>query len=199
MLMCRVRTEVQLAAPAKKLSVKRSQRKKQAAAANAAADADADTGAGTARDQGAATPAAAAASADARPLFLSLGLSPFCQMDNSRFNFDPAVQKGFEKLFELGDAFYPFKALAAAKAKYGAGLHNSKFEDPAVQYNQAYFCHRRGGKGGRKQPLLSLVMSAVLSQLQHLRLQQGRHVLHHSHQMLNEFTFLAHIPLFLCH
>lgn len=38
--------------------------------------------------------------------------------------------------------FYPFKPLAAAKARYGAGLHNFKYEDPNVQYCNAFLCHR---------------------------------------------------------
>jgi hypothetical protein len=137
-----VRAETQLAAPAKKLSMKRSLRKKQAAAAAAAAAAGAPGDASQAPDQDAAPPAAAAAAA--RPLFLSLGLSPFCQMDNTGFRFSPAVHKGFARFYEHGEGFYPFKSLAAAKAKYGAGLHDGRFEDPAVQYIQAYFCQRRG-------------------------------------------------------
>jgi hypothetical protein len=65
-------------------------------------------------------------------------------MDNTGFRFSPAVHKGFARFYEHGEGFYPFKSLAAAKAKYGAGLHDGRFEDPAVQYIQAYFCQRRG-------------------------------------------------------
>lgn len=79
-------------------------------------------------------------------IFLSLGMSPFWQMDNSGFNSCDLTHKAFEGIFKHGEAFYPFKSLAAAKAKYGAGLHNSRAEDPGVIYSQAYFCHRRPGK-----------------------------------------------------
>lgn len=148
--------------------MRRSQRKKLEAAAAAAAATTASTAAGTdsrsstggrdtaTTDQRAAASAAAAVTAPgsqafaaagaepARPQFLSLGLSPFYQMDSSSFRSCPATHKALERTFEQGEGFYPFKTLAAAKAKYGAGLHNGKYEDAAVEYRQAYLCHRRG-------------------------------------------------------
>jgi hypothetical protein len=39
----------------------------------------------------------------------------------------------------------PFKSLAAAKAKYGAGLHNGQYEDPNVKYVATYMAHNRRG------------------------------------------------------
>lgn len=151
---CRIRAEAQLAAPAKKISVKRSLLRKQAAAAAAAAGSD--TAAGATADQrpdaypGAAASTGSGPAAAARPRFLSLGLSPFSQMDNSGFNSCDLTTKAFEGIFKHGDAFYPFKSLAAAKAKYGAGVRSGRAEDPGVQYSQAYFCHRRPGKGARE-------------------------------------------------
>lgn len=54
----------------------------------------------------------------------------------------------------------PFRTLAAAKAKYGAGLHNGKYEDPAVEYIQAYVCHRRG-KAARESLRVVVVLPGV--------------------------------------
>lgn len=152
---CRARAEASLAAPARKLSIRRSQRKKQAAAAAAAAAAGsnsttstttaADT---TTKDQCQAPTAAAgvgsAQVAAPRPQFLSLGLSPFFQMDSSGFRSCPTTHKALQRAFDQGEGFYPFKTLAAAKAKYGAGLHDGKYEDTAVEYRHTYLCHRRG-------------------------------------------------------
>lgn len=142
---CRVRAEAQLSAPAKKLSMRKSQRKKlEAAAAAAAAGADgaADATPASAADQQQQEEAAAA---PAGPKFLSLGLSPFYQMNNSLFKHCKMTHLLLLLCYEDGAGFYPFKTLAAAKAKYGAGLHNFKYEDPNVEYRNAFLCHNRKG------------------------------------------------------
>lgn len=86
-------------------------------------------------------------------------------MDNSGFNSCDLTTKAFESIFKHGEAFYPFKSLAAAKAKYGAGVHNSsRAEDPGVQYSQAYFCHRRPGKAAREFDLGGITVVCVIMQ-----------------------------------
>lgn len=131
--------------------MRRSLRRKQEAAASAdAANTTADTTAQS--DQKASTSAGPAAAGSAvaapGPKFLSLGLSPFYQMDNSGFNFCKTTDKLLKMCYEKGEGFYPCKTLAAAKAKYGAGLHDGKYEDAAVEYRQAYLCHSRGKAAG---------------------------------------------------
>lgn len=89
---CRVRAEAQLSAPKKQLSMRRSQRKKlEAAAAAALAPAGDATAADTAPQLDQAKPKnhkqqqqqrEQSAAAVAGPNFLSLGLSPFYQMNN---------------------------------------------------------------------------------------------------------------------
>jgi len=148
---CRVRGEAQLAAPAKKLSMRKSQRKKLEAAAAAAAAANRDPAAAAASR----TPDAISVStadqqsptqgSSSGPKFLSLGLSPFYQMNNSHFKHCQVTHLLLLLCYTDGAGFYPFKTLAAAKAKYGAGLHNFKYEDPSVEYRNAFLCHNRKG------------------------------------------------------
>jgi hypothetical protein len=170
-----VRGESKLGAPAKKLSMRKSQRKKleaamAAAEAAVAADTAADAAAAAAskgsdaalvkdqsdtktnqqqqqqqqKEEAAQAPAAAAAAASG-PTFLSLGLSPFYQMNNKpvpKWKTCTITHLLLLLCYEDGAGFYPFKTLAAAKAKYGAGLHNYKYEDPNVEYRNAFLCHR---------------------------------------------------------
>jgi len=131
--------------------MRRSLRRKQEAAASAdAANATADSTAPSDQNASSSAGAAAAGSAAAPsgPKFLSLGLSPFYQMDNSGVNYCQTTDKLLKMCFEKGEGFYPWRTLAAAKAKYGAGLHDGKYEDAAVEYRQAYLCHRRGKAAG---------------------------------------------------
>ncbi|WIA18896.1 hypothetical protein OEZ85_003568 [Tetradesmus obliquus] len=145
--MDRVREESQLEAPQKKQSVRRSLRRKleqQAAAAAAAGQAPTDSS-----EPAAPTAASSSSSSSSGGVrFLSLGLSPLHQMDDSRFEHSSKIRNIFEAAFERGAAFYPFESLAAAKAKYGAGLHDGRFEDPAVTYQQFYMAHSCRGAAG---------------------------------------------------
>ncbi|WIA39195.1 hypothetical protein OEZ86_005320 [Tetradesmus obliquus] len=144
--MDRVREESQLAAPEKKQSMRRSLRRKleqQAAAAAAAAGL-----APTDSTEPAAPTAPSSSSSSSGVRFLSLGLSPLHQMDDSRFEHSSKIRSIFEAAFERGAAFYPFESLAAAKAKYGAGLHDGRFEDPSVTYQQTYMAHSCRGAAG---------------------------------------------------
>jgi hypothetical protein len=131
----RVRQESQLAAPQKKQSMRRSLRRKleqQAAAAAAAAAASStaeqpaskDPFASAAADPNAPNSSSSSSCGGVR--FLSLGLSPLHQLDDTRFKHSSKVRSLFEASFKHGAAFYPFQPLAAAKAKYGAGLHDGR-------------------------------------------------------------------------
>jgi hypothetical protein len=151
---CRVRSEAQLAAPAKKLSMRKSQRKKlEAAAAAAAAAADstpADLDVAPVKDQlpkkqQQQEPQEQPTAAAAGPKFLSLGMSPFYQMNNKPvpgWKTCTVTHLLLLLSYEDGAGFYPFKTLAAAKAKYGAGLRDGKYEDPNVEYQNCFLCHR---------------------------------------------------------
>lgn len=149
MLCCavfRVRSEAQLSAPKKNTSMRKSQRKKlEAAAAAAAAAAGGSTTSDTAPILDQQQSQLLAPAAAAGPKFLSLGLSPFYQMNNKptkEWKSCPITYLLLLLCYEDGAGFYPFKTLAAAKAKYGAGLHSYKYEDPNVEYRNAFLCHR---------------------------------------------------------
>jgi hypothetical protein len=73
--------------------------------------------------------------------FVSLGLSPFNQLKDGEMKHSKAVARLLTITFERGNTFYPFKTIAASKAKYGAGLHDGVYEDPNVNYRMTYFCH----------------------------------------------------------
>jgi hypothetical protein len=47
-------------------------------------------------------------------------------MDDSCFKHSSKVRSLFEASFKHGAAYYPFQPLAAAKAKYGAGLRDGR-------------------------------------------------------------------------
>lgn len=128
-----MRVESNLAAPTKKVSIKRSQRKKMqlqeaAQPLSPAAAAGAQQAAGEA---GTGSPTSSSVR------FLSLGLSPYHNMDDSLFPHSAAARKVFEFAFNHGSKVYPFPfdSLAAGKAKYGAGGCSS------VTYKQVYLAH----------------------------------------------------------
>jgi hypothetical protein len=123
----RVRKESKLAAPAKKQSMRRSVRRKLEQQAAAAAAAAATSGVTPNTNAAAASAAANSSSCSSGVRFLSLGLSPLHQMDDSRFQHSSKVRSLFEASFKHGAAYYPFQPLAAAKAKYGAGLHDGRW------------------------------------------------------------------------
>jgi hypothetical protein len=122
----RVRKESQLAAPAKKQSVRRSVRRKLEQQAAAAAGSGLTSHATPAAAAAAGTANSSSSSSSTGVRFLSLGLSPLHQMDDSRFQHSSKVRSLFEASFKHGAAYYPFQPLAAAKAKYGAGLHGGR-------------------------------------------------------------------------
>lgn len=135
--LCRARAEMQLSAPEKKVSMRKSRRKK-LEAAGAGATATAAEPAAIQQQQRCST----------GPTFVSLGMSPFYQMNNNpRPGWKWCKMTYYLLLlsYEDGAEFYPFKTLAAAKAKYGAGLHNYKYDDPNVEWRNCFLCHNRKG------------------------------------------------------
>lgn len=129
LIICRLRSEAKLSEPPKRLSVKKSQRKKQQ---KQQVDAAADTS--PVSDTLPAAPAAAVGSdlissggSSTGLRFLSLGLSPFHQRDDSEFKHSKTIAFCLWFMYKHGTGFYPFKSLAAAKAKYGAGLHEGRY------------------------------------------------------------------------
>lgn len=102
----RLRLENKMAAPAKKVSMKKSQRDKLAAAAAAAAS-QAPSMAAAAADKAAAKLVPVAPKCGVR--FVSLGLSPMHQVDDSHFTHSKELHNTFNRMFKTGAAFYPFK------------------------------------------------------------------------------------------
>ncbi|WIA39196.1 hypothetical protein OEZ86_005321 [Tetradesmus obliquus] len=141
--MDRVREEGRLAAPAKKLSVKKSllkkqQQQQQQQVPDTAAAGAAEQG-GKATNSSSTTTTTSSSSSGIR--FISLGLSPLYQMDDDTFTCSNRIRLLFEFSFKQGSGYYPFAPLAAAKAKYGAGLHDGRYSDPAATYQQVYLAH----------------------------------------------------------
>jgi hypothetical protein len=148
--------------PVKRQSIRRSLRCRLEMAAAAAAADTADTAASTADTSKAPTlseggtaslaldtsgpPDAAVVTAGGNcPRFLSLGLSPFFHMDDSAFKHGSKVSCTLRFAFNHAGAFYPFQALAAAKAKYGGGSPRAgRYMDSAVTYEQVgVMCHSK--------------------------------------------------------
>ena len=73
--------------------------------------------------------------------FVSLGLSPFHQLKDGEMKHSKAFARLLNITYERGNTFYPYKAIALSKAKYGAGLHDGIYEDPNVTYRMTYLCH----------------------------------------------------------
>jgi hypothetical protein len=111
-----VREEGRLSAPTKKISIKKSLLKKQQQQQQQQASGNTTASAPT------ATPSSSSSSVR----FISLGLSPLYQMNDDTFTCSNRIRLVFEFSFKQGSGFYPFQPLAAAKAKYGAGLHNGR-------------------------------------------------------------------------
>lgn len=63
-------------------------------------------------------------------------------IDGDPFSHSRFIRRLFEFSFQQGSGYYPFDTLAAAKAKYGAGLHDGVYDDPNVTYKQVYLAHR---------------------------------------------------------
>jgi hypothetical protein len=111
-----VREEGRLSAPTKKISVKQSLLKKQQQQQQQASD----------NATSASSPAKPSSSSSSCVRFISLGLSPLYQMNDDTFTCSNRIRLVFELSFKQGSGYYPFQPLAAAKAKYGAGLHDGR-------------------------------------------------------------------------
>ncbi len=73
---------------------------------------------------------------------LSLGLSPFCEVDDSRYRHSSLMKYVFRLLYERGGGLYPFKGLSFFKERYGGGLHEGRLRDGSVIRRKIYFAHR---------------------------------------------------------
>ncbi|KAJ9510107.1 hypothetical protein QJQ45_015591, partial [Haematococcus lacustris] len=79
-------------------------------------------------------------------LVLSLGLSPlYCLVEEQRphvFRHSKTVRRILKLTFKLGNPFYPYKNLAAAKARYGGGASGlearGQYDDPAARWLPMY-------------------------------------------------------------
>eukprot|EP00775_Hariotina_reticulata_P001702 gene1702-2047_t len=67
--------------------------------------------------------------------------APAKKVNDSHFTHSKELHNTFNRMFKTGAAFYPFKTLASAKAKYGGGLVNGVYEDKAVTYRPVYLAH----------------------------------------------------------
>jgi hypothetical protein len=117
---CRVREEGRLSAPTKKISMKKSLLKKKQQQQQQQASGNTTTSAPPATP-----PSSSSSSSGVR--FISLGLSPLYQMNDDTFTCSNRIRLVFEFSFKQGSGYYPFQPLAAAKAKYGAGLHDGRW------------------------------------------------------------------------
>ncbi len=73
---------------------------------------------------------------------LSLGLSPFFDVDDRGFRHSAVVKHAFRFLYESGDFLYPFKNLTFAKSRYGGGFKDGLYRDGNVIKKKVYFAHR---------------------------------------------------------
>jgi len=73
---------------------------------------------------------------------LSLGLSPFFDVDDRGFRHSAMMKHAFRFLYESGDFLYPFKNLTFAKSRYGGGFKNGLYRDGNVIKKKVYFAHR---------------------------------------------------------
>jgi hypothetical protein len=122
---CRVRNEAKLSAPTKKISVKKSLLKKAQQQQQQQLDSTPGTAATPAAVNNQRSNSGSSRSAGA-VRFISLGLSPLYQMNDDTFKCSNRVRLLFEFSYKQGSGYYPFQPLAAAKAKYGAGLHDGR-------------------------------------------------------------------------
>ncbi|MFQ5442209.1 MAG: phosphatidylglycerol lysyltransferase domain-containing protein [Thermodesulfobacteriota bacterium] len=73
---------------------------------------------------------------------LSLGLSPFFDVDDRGFRHSAVMKHVFRFLYETGEAIYPFKNLTFAKSRYGGGFKDGLYRDGNVIKKKVYFAHR---------------------------------------------------------
>ncbi len=73
---------------------------------------------------------------------LSLGLSPFCDVEDACYRHSSLMKHVFRFLYERGGGVYSFKGLSFFKARYGGGLQDGRLRDESVIRRKIYFAHR---------------------------------------------------------
>ncbi len=73
---------------------------------------------------------------------LSLGLSPFCEVEDSSYRHSLLMKHIFRFLYERGAGVYSFKGLSFFKARFGGGLCEGQMRDSSVTRRKIYFAHR---------------------------------------------------------
>ncbi|MFQ5427797.1 MAG: phosphatidylglycerol lysyltransferase domain-containing protein [Thermodesulfobacteriota bacterium] len=87
---------------------------------------------------------------------LSLGLSPFFDVDDARYRHSYFMKQAFRFLYERGGGLYSFKGLSFFKSRYAGGLRDGLYRDNNVTKRKIYFAHRS------RLPLLELYESSRL-------------------------------------
>eukprot|EP00775_Hariotina_reticulata_P013086 gene13086-13213_t len=81
----------------------------------------------------------------ARPHCISNLLAALAAVTESGLRITWRALLGRLVAWQHSQGMYPFQSLAAAKAKYGGGLHDGHYEDCAVAYRQRFMAHSRRG------------------------------------------------------
>jgi len=73
---------------------------------------------------------------------LSLGLSPFFEVEDSSYRHSFFMKHVFRFLYERGGGIYPFKGLSFFKSRYAGGMRDGLYRDANVIKKKIYFAHR---------------------------------------------------------
>lgn len=73
---------------------------------------------------------------------LSLGLSPFFEVEDSSYRHSFFMKHVFRFLYERGGGIYPFKGLSFFKSRYAGGVRDGLYRDENVIKRKIYFAHR---------------------------------------------------------
>ncbi len=73
---------------------------------------------------------------------LSLGLSPFFEIEDSSYRHSVFMKQVFRFLYERGGGIFPFKGLSFFKSRYAGGIRDGLYRDANVVKRKIYFAHR---------------------------------------------------------
>lgn len=73
---------------------------------------------------------------------LSLGLSPFFDVDDAEYRHSYFMKQAFRLLYERGGRMYSFKGLSFHKSRYAGGQRDGLYRDCNVTRRKIYFAHR---------------------------------------------------------
>ncbi len=73
---------------------------------------------------------------------LSLGLSPFFDVDDSRYRHSYFMKQVFRFIYEWGEGLYAFKGLSFFKSRYGGGVRDGLYRDDNALKRKIYFVHQ---------------------------------------------------------